>query len=151
MQDIVRILKNHADANNWVFSYGRRSNLNLLESSDVQEDIVHLLTEPPRRRFNPNTNRTTYESVTVKGSLFLMLKSEFDMPYFNEVGNPDTRSKFTNYIEPLMQHAATLYNAISRCSDTVDVELWECIDAVNLFDENRDGVLITYQIKIQRL
>lgn len=71
------------------------------------------------------------------------------MPYFNEMGNPDSESKYTKNIEPLLAHALDIGNALATCDDSAEVLTWDCIDAVNLFDENRDGVLVTYQIRIK--
>lgn len=147
MTDVVRIWQDYAAGKDWEFSYGRRSNLNLLETDELEAEKVYLLVEPPTRRFTPNANRTRLEHITFSGNMFLMVKSEQDMPYFNEMDNPDSESKYAKNIEPLLDLAMKLGNFVASCQDDLEVLTWDCIDAINLFDENRDGVLITYQIK----
>jgi hypothetical protein len=149
MTDFVRILQAYAINMGWIYSYGRKSNLNLLAAKTVLEnEKVYLLHEPSPRKPEKNATGTGIKSILFTGNFFLMVKSENDMPYFNEVNNDEARSKYVLYIEPLLE----LYMQMMRSfmCDDMEVLVFEAIDVVNIFDENRDGILITYQIRINQ-
>lgn len=147
MRDFVRILQDYATAKSWQYSYGRKSNLNLLAADTVLDnDKVYLLHEASPRKPEKNSTGTAVKSYLFTGYFFLMVKSENDMPYFNETGNDEARSKYVLYIEPLLELWQEMNNAF-LCDD-MDVLVFECIDVVNFFDENRDGILVTYQVRV---
>lgn len=144
MKDFTRTLQEYCNANGISYHYGRKASLNLL-TTDQLEDKVYLLHEASPRRANMNTTKTRIESFTFIGKFFLMVKSTIDMPYFNEKQEGDSNSKYTNNIEPLLNMFQDIGNSFG-CTD-FEVEQWESIDVVNVFDANRDGVLVTYTVK----
>lgn len=146
MTDFVRILENYCEANSMVYSYGRKSNLNLLSSKTVlKSEKVYLLHEPSPRKTEMNSTKTRVASYLFTGMFFLVVNSNKDMPYFNEMDNPQERSKYVQNIEPLLDLFQEMANAIA-CTD-LEVLVFDAIDVIDIFDENRDGLLVTYQIR----
>lgn len=149
MTDFVRILQQYATAKGWIYSYGRKSNLNLLAATtDLENQKIYLLHEASPRKPQKNATGTGIQSILFTGYFFLMVKSEQDMPYFNEKHNDEAQSKYSLYIEPLLQEYLGMMKSF-MCDD-MDVKVFEAIDTVNLFDENRDGILVTYQVEIKQ-
>ena len=146
MTDFVRILQDYATAKGWIYSYGRKSNLNLLSSSTALEnDKVYLLHEPSPRKPEQNATGSGVKSYLFSGYFFLMVKSEKDMPYFTEMHNPEERSKYVLYIEPLLAEWQILTNLL-MCQG-LEVLNFEASDVIDLVDENRDGILVNYQVR----
>lgn len=144
MKDFTRTLQGYCVANDISYHYGRKASLNLLQS-DTLEDKIYMLHEASPRRANMNTTKTNIESFTFIGKFFLMVKSTIDMPYFNEKQVNDSTSKYTTNIEPLLNLFQSIGNSFG-CTD-FEVEQWEAIDVVNVFDANKDGILVTYTVK----
>ena len=143
MKDFTRVLQEYCVANDISYHYGRKANLNLLQS-DLLADKVYLLHEASPRRAGYNSTGTGIEKYTFIGKFFLMVKSTIDMPYFNEKQADGSISKYTLNIEPLLNLFETMGNDFG-CTD-FEVSQWECIDAINVFDANKDGVIVTYNI-----
>ena len=141
MKDFTRVLQEYCVANDISYHYGRRANLNLLQS-DLLADKVYLLHEASPRRANYNSTGTSIEKFTFIGKFFLMVKSTVDMPYFNEKQDDDSISKYTLNIEPLLDLFESMGNDFG-CSD-FEISQWETIDAINVFDANKDGIIVTY-------
>ena len=144
MKDFVRILQEYCVLKSIHYSYGRKSNLNLLKS-DKLLDKIYCLHEPSSRKTEMTTTGTKVKSYLFSGSFFLLKKSTIDMPYLNEVGNDEARSKYNLNIEPLLSDFKSMANFFG-CSK-LDLLLFDCIDVVNVLDTNKDGLLITYQIR----
>lgn len=144
MIDFVRILQNYCISKNIAYHYGRKSNLNLLKS-DTLEDKIYCLHEASPRKTEMNKNKTRVSSYLFSGMFFLVKKSTMDMPYLNEVGNDEAVSKYNLNIEPLLNE----FNAMANYFGCTDMEVlqFEAIDVVNVLDTNKDGILITYQIR----
>lgn len=146
MTDFVRILQDYAQAKGWIYSYGRKANLNLLTAStQLDNEKIYLLHEPSPRRPEMNSTGSGIKGYLFTGTIFLMVKSEKDMPYFTEVGNDECRSKYVLYIEPLLEEWRKMVAGLS--CDGLDILSFEAIDAVDVFDENRDGLIISYQVR----
>jgi hypothetical protein len=144
MKDFVRILQDYCQLKDYHYSYGRKSNLNLLKS-DTLEDKVYLLHEPFPRTPEMSNAGNKVVSYLFTGSFFLLKKSTMDMPYFNEVNNDEARSKYVLNIEPLLEHHLAMANYFG-CGD-LEVLKFEAIDVVNVLDTNKDGLLISYQVR----
>lgn len=144
MKDFTRVLQEYCGANNISYHYGRRANLNLL-NSDITDGQVYMLHEASPRKAEYNTTKTHIDGYTFIGKFFLLVKSTVDMPYFNEKQADDSVSKYTTNIEPLLDMFETIGNSFG-CND-LEVTQWEAIDVVNVLDVNKDGILVTYNIK----
>jgi hypothetical protein len=148
MQDFVRILKEYCDENDLIYQLGRKANLNLLKSN-IDNELIYLLHEPSPRKIEMNSNSTRVANYIFSGMFFLVKQSTLDMPYFTEMDNDETNSKYALNIEPLLSVYEQIANAFGCYG--FDVLQWECIDVVNVFDTNKDGLLVTYSVKIDAL
>jgi hypothetical protein len=148
MTDFVRTLQDYATSKGWHYSYGRKSNLNLLSArTKLANDKIYLLHEASPRRPEKNKTGTAMGSILFTGHFFLVVKSTMDMPYLNEKGNDEANSKYVKNIEPLLTLWQGMFNYLIGCEGELDILLFEAIDAVNILDENRDGILVSYQVR----
>lgn len=144
MRDFTRILKDYCDNNNISYHYGRKDSLNLLRS-ELEVGKVYMLHEASPRRSVMNSTKTQIIGYEFIGKFFLVVNSNIDQHYFNEKGGADVDSKYTQNIEPLLNLQETIGNSFG-CSD-LEINQWECIDVVNVLDANKDGLLVTYNVK----
>ena len=144
MTDFVRILQAYCISKDIAYSYGKKANLNLLKS-DLDIDKVYCLHEASPRKSEMNTNKTKVASYLFSGMFFLLKKSNKDMPYLNEMGNSEDISKYKINIEPLLNEFNTMANSFG-CSQ-MELLQFDAIDVVDVLDTNKDGLLITYQIR----
>jgi hypothetical protein len=147
MTDFVRILKTYCESKNIEYHYGRKANLNLLQS-DLDEEKIYCLHEPSPRKVKMNVNLTRVADYVFTGMFFLVKKSTIDMPYFTEMGNNESESKYVKNIEPLLLVFETMANNLGCEHDVIQ---FECIDVVNVLDTNKDGLLVTYTIEIDAI
>jgi len=126
---VYEFLKAIAEANNWVFEYARTDYQNL---TDVEEDKVHLFIDPitTDSKFSDSGN----ESLTYSGKFMLLLSSDVDEEY---------QDKYDQYIKPLFVGAGAVLKDAFACSD-FQLNLYKSLEVINLFDQNLDGLLITY-------
>jgi hypothetical protein len=145
MVDFVRILQDYCVANGYEYHYGKKANLNLL-SSDLDINKIYCLHEPSSRKTEMNSNKSKVKSYLFSGLFMLVKKSDLDMPYFKEKNNSESISKYVVNIEPLL----TIFKKMANDWGCTDIELvqLDCVDAVDLFDNNNDGIIVTYQIRI---
>ena len=144
MKDFVRILQDYCTKKNMHYSYGRKSNLNLLKS-DSFADKIYCLHEPSPRKTEMSSSKTRVASYLSSGMFFLVKKSTLDMPYLNEMDNDEESSKYVLNIEPLLIEFKKMANAFG-CSD-LELIQFDAIDLVNVLDTNKDGLLISYTIR----
>lgn len=145
MRDFVRVLQEYCNANSIKFEYGNKANLNLL-SSDLLIDKVYCLLDPVKRISIKNKIGNKIIGHTFVGNFMLLKKSTPDMPYFTEVGNSELRSKYVLNIEPLLNLAVKIQNNFI-CSE-IEINQFETIDAVDILDINKDGIVVSFNITI---
>lgn len=127
---MYEFLKNIAEANSWGFEYARQDYQNLV--NDIEENKTRFFVDPIIT--DSKFSDTGSETVTYSGKLMLMLSSDVDEEY---------NDKYEQHIKPLFDGAcATLKDAFS-CSD-FQLNSWKTTEIINLFDQNLDGLLITY-------
>lgn len=143
MTDLVGIIETHCTTLGWQFSYGNKSNQNLLISDKVDGQLYLLLDPVTRNRIFGEFGGTGEVSFT--GSFMLLIKSNLDNVYHNQKGVDKTTGKYEKNIKPMLTNLELLEDEIN-CSDYV-IDSWEVIDAVDALDVNTDGVVVTYNIK----
>ena len=146
MQDFVRILQEYCVNAGIEYHYGRKANLNLLKAN-LDNDKIYCLHEPSPRKAEMNSNSTRVASYVYNGMFFLVKQSTMDMPYFSEMNNNESNSKYVKNIAPLLGAYEAMANKFG-CQG-FDIMQFDCIDVVNVLDTNKDGLLITYSIRVR--
>lgn len=145
MTDFVEILDNYCSTAGIKFVYGRKASLNLLDNrTKLAENTIYLMCEP----FTRTPERTTIgkvKSYLFNGSFFLVVNSNLDMPIYNEVGNDASRSKYKLNVKPLLEIHKQMVNSLG-CSG-IDILKFDAIDVYDIFDQNKDGILITFSVR----
>lgn len=144
MSDLVSYFESICATNGIYFSYGNRANQNLLRS-DLTADKKYLLLDPLTR------NKTFGElggagEVVYNSSFFLVQKSTIDKKYYNQSGEVDN-GKYKEYILPILQNELSTIEGAINC-DEYEIRTWTVVDAINVFDVNLDGVIVTFSIAI---
>lgn len=124
--------KNIARENNWGFEYSRPDYQNLYD--DVENDKVYLFLDPitTDSKFSDSGNETKSYS----GKLMLLMSSDVDEEYSD---------KYIKYIKPLFEDARNILIDGFACSD-FEINLFKTLEVINLFDQNMDGLMITYSV-----
>ncbi len=143
MVDLVKVLEDHCDTLKWSFSYGNVSNNNLLVS-DLDADRVYLLLDPVTRLKAKSPFGGDGE-VTFNGSFMLLVKSDIDKVYHNQLSVDSSAGKYECSIKPLLEIQLQKLEDLIGCSN-YQITNWSIIDTINAGDFNGDGVIVTYSI-----
>ena len=73
----------------------------------------------------------------------LLKHSDFDRVYNSQSENEQVEGKYEQYIKPCKQEVMKIAKAF--CGDYT-IEGWRMVEVINLYDNNFDGVLVTFQI-----
>lgn len=135
MKEILELL---AAAQGWSFDYGRTDFHNLF--NEVETDVLHLFLDPVERSKVRNDSGNIEEYV-YSGNMILLLNSDID-----EGG--DYNFRYTEYIKPILEgHIETIEEDLI-CGNEATIKEWKEIEVINMFDQNLDGVIITYRVNI---
>jgi len=143
--DLVRVFETYCTNNGLEFRYGSKSHLNLVQST-LETDDVFMLLFPVDRHKKPNDLGTKISKRIFTGRFLLVKNSNRDQHYFNEREQDQQDSKYTENIEPLITLHESIGNNILGCDYGYELELWKCIDAVDVLDANLDGIWCNYKI-----
>ena len=112
--DIVRIFQQFCINNDYYFSYGTTSVQNLLTNPDsFNEDKVHLLLEPVRRRSDVSNGGLSVRSRSYSGKYMFVVRDNFDLNYFNEKGTDEAETAREAAIGA--QHRPRHHDAVRVC------------------------------------
>jgi hypothetical protein len=145
MKDFVRILEDYCALKNFGFVTGTKAVQNLFQPNQIQNlNKIYLFLDPVTRR-SERTITGGLKSKLFSGNFGLLVKSNLDAPYFEEMNNNENISKYTNNIEPLLLELENMQSDFS-CSNLEIIE-WSEIDIKDFLDENYDGVVVSYQVR----
>lgn len=137
--DVKDKLQEIATANGWRFVYARRDYANLIdatafisdEMADAGNGEIVLFLDPVVRKSEDLGMRYT-------GNFMVLTSSNLDMDYY-------TRSE--KLIRPLIQKVMVEMKQKLRC--VYDVDHWQSIEVINMFDFNADGLSVAFNLKAE--
>lgn len=127
----------------WSYTYARKDHANLKDGKD--KCCIHVYMED----FITETIRDSVGFINYTQHTFtlkILLDSLFDIQMFNELEPCDAESKFSKYIEPILECFPTAYNA-GICSQDLCITKERIIARYNLKDQNKDGLVIQYTVR----
>jgi len=126
-----------ATANDWVFKYARKDYQNLYSEIEVK-DKVHLFVDPAR--FTKVFERDGVEPIAINynGVFSMLISSSFDEISYEE--------RYEKYIKPLIDEEIGKIENSLACSSGLTIKRWFGEEAINLFDYNLDGIIVSYEI-----
>ena len=127
-------LKNIALVSDWSFEYSRADYQNLFDEMDNNK--IHLFVDPIV--IDSNFSDSGNETKTYSGKFMLLLSSDVDEDY---------SSKYSTYIKPLIDNSTQIIKADLLCGE-YQINKFQTIEVINLFDNNLDGVLVNYSVTI---
>lgn len=128
-------LKNFATANNYYFEYSRADYQNLYDGMEINK--IHLFADPIT--IDSTFSDSGIETKTYTGKVMLLVSSDIDEDY---------KTKYESYIKPLISESTAIIKQSILCDDTMEINKFQTIEVINLFDVNLDGVLINYSVTI---
>jgi hypothetical protein len=144
MVDIVRIFEQYANEKSFIFHYGRKNVLNLIDTGSFwtgQLTDIYFLFEYRKIVNVKNQTETGIKGTRYNGTFYLLKHSDLDQNFFQEVGE-QSESKYVNNIEPLL----TVFNDIENyfaCSEII-IEKMEADDITDILDLNGDGLMVNF-------
>lgn len=131
---MYELLKDLATANNWVFEYSRSDYQNLYDGMEISK--IHLFSDPII--IDSQFSDSGSETKTYTGKFMLLVSSDVDEDYL---------TKYVDHIKPLITDSTQIIKDSILCSD-FDINKFQTLEVINLFDVNLDGVLVNYSITI---
>lgn len=129
---MYEFLKQLAEDNDWKFEYSRSDYQNLYD--EMTNDKIHLFVDPITT--SSSFSDSSVEAKSAYGKLMILVSSDVDEDY---------KDKYDNHIKPLIDGALQILKDTLVCADA-DIQKFETIEVINLFDFNMDGVLVNYNI-----
>jgi len=142
--DIVRILQSYSKSKSYVFHYGRKAVLNLIDTGDNwtgELDDIYFLLEYRKGKPIKNGTGTGSKGTRYEGTFYLVKHSDLDQNFMSEVG-AESQSKYVNNIEPLIDAVHNIESYFG-CS-LVDWETVEFDDVTDILDMNCDGLMVRF-------
>jgi hypothetical protein len=140
MTDIVRHLEQFSNSKGYIFHYGRKSVLNLLDfesPTHFVEETIYFLLENRTIRPQTNATKTNVKGNSFDGTFFLIKHSELDQEF---------KDKYIFNIEPLLSVLKELQQYFS-CT-LIDFEVLEADDVTDILDMNCDGLMVKFKAYI---
>lgn len=130
-------LKTLALSQGWKFVNARRDYQNLIDATNFVADEVEGYSVGETVLFlDPVIRKTEKDGMRFTGNFMVLTKSDFDDDY---------ESRQIKYIDPLVEVVMkSMFNKL-RCD--FDVDGWQAIEVINVFDFNADGLSISFNLK----
>ncbi len=127
----------------WQFYYGRRDFQNLIETESENDNTNYFFLDPVRRspEYSNDSGMPTGE-IYYTGYFMVLTKSDLDQTYDNQDSD-----KWTKHIKPKLDKAFQEFQNNLICVDELQIVRFDVTDAINVFSENFDGILVNYKIK----
>jgi|GEM_PF-6588222 len=119
----------------WSYTYARKDYANL--KGDKDKCCVHAYLESFTEETNYRDN--IQESISYNFTLHLLLDSLIDIQMFNELEPDIAKSKFSEYVEPLLDCFKHAY-AVELCSLDLEPVRIRINAEYNKKDQNKDGI-----------
>lgn len=127
----------------WSFTYSRKDYANLKDDKD--QCCVHVYMENFTTRIvRSDDGFIDYHEHNI--TLKILLDSLFDIQMFNELEPAEAKSKFTEYIEPLLDCFPSSYNS-QICNNEMSISNERITAVYNTKDQNKDGLVYNVTIR----
>lgn len=144
MTDIVRKLEEFANSKGYVFEYGRKAVINLIDTGDNFTGLpntIYFLLEYRKIKPVKNVTKTATKGVAYEGTFYLVKQSDLDQNFFSETGDQAT-GKYVVNIEPLLQGLTDL-DRYFGCTE-IEYSTTSADDVTDFLDMNADGLMVNF-------
>lgn len=130
-------LKEIANGYGWRFVYARRDYQNLVDATQFISDVMHDAGNGEIVLFmDPVTRKSEEIGIRYTGNFMVLISSDLDESY-------EKRTEIN--IDPLIQKVMIEMKQKLRCD--FDVDSWQSIEVINMFDFNSDGLSVSFNLK----
>ena len=144
--NLVERLRIISEGLGWAFHYGRRDFQNLVEAEDVVKNYFFL--DPVTRTPLYSDSGLPIGEVEYEGHFMLLTKSDLDQEYDKQTGERNIgEGKWHKHIKPKLDSLLGGFESALICVGDLQIIRLSITDAINVFDENLDGLLVNYKIK----
>lgn len=132
-------LKQIAEANGWRFVYARRDYQNLIDAAQFISDEMRDAGVGETVLFlDPVVRKSENIGMRYTGNFMVLTSSNVDDSY---------EERTLKYIDPLIEKVMKEMKQKLRC--IYDVDNWQSIEVINVFDFNADGLSISFNLKAE--
>lgn len=123
-------------ADQFGFTYARRDYQNLYDEVPVGTPQIFLDPVQITESFGEYNEVETRE---YSGTFMVLISSDV------EKGNYEQR--YIDEIKPILDTTLATIKDTLRCDSDITISLWRTVEAINIFDYNMDGVIVTYTVQ----
>ena len=135
--EIVEKFRTIAESFNWGFDYGRKDFHNLIDEDDSR---WHFFLDPVSEDSNEET--ATYE-----GYFMVLSQSDLDQNYDSQKNSLPEDGKWRQNILPKKEFLKKDFRKQLYCLGDFEILRYKMTDVINFFDNNMDGVLVSFLIR----
>lgn len=133
----------------YYFEHSRGDFANLYDADSETDDQIKMFHYTDSIDLNVNDSNYV-ESVSYKGSILMLLKSDLDgvIDVQKEVDKED--GKYELYVKPMIDGGGVAKQIIdyNSCTDVHELSISDIKELYNMFDVNADGLFFKYELKI---
>jgi len=135
--DLINKLKEIALANGWRFKPARRDYQNLIDATAfISDEMADAGNGETVLFLDPVVRKSEDIGMRFTGNLMVLTASDIDMTY---------EEKYEKFIQPLIDIVMVQMKNKLRCD--YDVDGWQSIEVINVFDFNADGLSVNFNLK----
>ncbi|SOC79834.1 hypothetical protein SAMN06296241_1371 [Salinimicrobium sediminis] len=134
--EVNQKLKDIATGYGWRFKAARRDYQNLIDATTfISDALVDAGNGETVLFLDPVVRKSEDLGIRYTGNFMVLTASDFDGDY---------EEKYEKFIQPLIQKVMVEMKQKLRCD--YDVEFWQSIEVVNVFDFNADGLSVSFNL-----
>ena len=142
--DIVLFIQQEVELLGWVFSYGNKSNINLLEG-DKDIDTIYFLCDVITSN-EPDTSEFGGDgAIDYTLNFMLLVQSDFANVYFKQRNTEEGQGKYEKNILPLKTELKKFKKVID-CS-IYERRGWSILEVIDQVDINGDGLAVSTTLR----
>ena len=144
---LVEKLREISESLGWVFYYGRKDFQNLIETDAERDNKNYFFLDPVKRTPIYSDTGVRTGVIEYTGYFMILTKSDFDQMYDGQNELDIDNGRWREHIKTKIDSIYAEFENVFYCNDDLQVVSMTMTDAINVFDDNLDGVLVNYKIK----
>jgi hypothetical protein len=144
---LVEKLREITEGFGWVFHYGRRDFQNLVEADAEDDQKWYFFLDPVTRNPLYSDSGLPTGEIEYTGYFMILTKSDLDQVYDGQNDTDINEGKWQEHIKPKLDNVFGEFENALTCVDDLQIVRLSITDAINVFDENLDGILVNFKIK----
>jgi len=132
---MYEVIKQIATDSSYGFIYARKDYANLYD--EVPTGVVQIFLDPVQITESFGEYNEV-ESREYAGSFMVLISSD--------VEKGDYEKRYLEEIKPILDGALVSIKNNIKCDGNLQINSWRTVEAINVFDYNMDGIVVTYNV-----